>query len=427
MTALTNKPFRHKAATVILWLLLALPFVTYSLCVIHYSTNTPIMDDYDAVLDFTSSFINTQTPVDKISLLFSQHNEHRIVFDRVVFLGYYYLFREVDFRFFIIFGNLGWILTVVMLVVYVRNNFHLPLSRLLPIPYILLSFSHWENMFCAMAAIQNYWFVFFAVAFLISLSKDNVLMTGVLFPLALFTSGGGIVLYPLGNLFFLLRKKRQAFWSFFATSTTCMLLYFFNYHKPSIHPGIVETIVTPFSAAAYYFSFWGNLWTLPLGGISLLIGLIICSLSFYLAGNQRADRFLRLAICFIALVALAITLARSGFGVQQAMSSKYSLFPLLALACMYLFMITPISSSPAARRTFIMSSALIAVSFWGISVAFFVHNDFFSQMKIARHAGIAAFRNGDTNGLFYPDKERAGRMLLTADQQHIYHYRGELP
>ena len=118
---------------------------------------------------------------EKISLLFSQHNEHRIVFDRIVFLCHYYLFHEINFKVYIVFGNLGWILTTVMMVRYVQKNFQLPLTHLLPIPYLLLSFTHLENMFFAMAAIQNYWFVFFAVAFLMCLSMDKTFLLCALF------------------------------------------------------------------------------------------------------------------------------------------------------------------------------------------------------------------------------------------------------
>jgi hypothetical protein len=208
-------------------MIVIIPFILYGYYIIKYAINFPIYDDFDSVLNFTSAFTQVQTTEGKFALLFSQHNEHRLVLNRIVTLSYYYLFHEVNFKFFILFGNLGWILTTVMLGFYFRKKFHLSAGHLIPIPYLLLTSIHHENMFMATAAIQFYWFMFFSVAFLISLSKNKPLLYCSLFPIVIFIYGGGFVFYPLGILFLASRKKWKSLLWFSIISTTCTLLYFF--------------------------------------------------------------------------------------------------------------------------------------------------------------------------------------------------------
>ena len=431
MLSFTNKLSFPKINTIILWIIFVLPFVIYSLNIVWYATNIPFMDDYDAVLNFTSAFIQTQRLDEKITLLFSQHNEHRIVFDRVIFLGNYYLFHEVNFKSYIMFGNLGWMLTTMMLIVYFQKKFHLPLAYLLPIPYLLLSFNHSENMFFAMAAIQNYWFVFFSVAFLIFLSKDKPLLFCALFPVALFTSGGGIVLYPLGNLFLVLRRKWKSFMLFFMLSTLCVVFYFYNYSQPLDHPSIFDVVRAPFRSIAFFFFFLGNLFSLngasPLRAMSGPLGFTLFLLSGYIVIKRRGDHFLLLTIVFIILIAVTTTLARSGFGVLQATYSRYSLFPLLALVCIYISFITSISREVTAHRVVLVSTMLWAIFFWGIGVVYYEYTHYFLRVKNERIASIAVFSDGDMRYLLYPDKYRAAQILLTAEQQHIYNYRDQKP
>jgi hypothetical protein len=401
------------------WILFAVPFVVYSLCILRYAANIPYQDDYDAALDFTNTFIHVHKPVEQLVLLFSQHNEHRIVLDRVVFLSNYYLLQEINFKLSILIGNLGWILTPAILVSYFRKKYHLSLLHLLPIPYLLLSFTHWENMFFAMAGIQNYWFIFFSVAFIICLSEHKPLWFCPLFPIALFTSGGGIVLYALGNLFLVLQRRWRSFAWFFVVSTSCMLLYSYDYHKPPYHPSMLGALLTPLKSVTYFFYFWGNI--APFEHAPLAVGIILCLLSFYLGIRKYGNSFFQLAIGFIALVAITTTIARSGFGSRQALSSRYSMFPLIGMACVYTCLIISIAKRVALRRAFSVCALLGAISFWGIVGLRTEHNGFFQQVKNDRIASIVAFSNGDRGRLLYPDRDRAAHILQDAEQAHIYH------
>ena len=169
---MNKKSARRVFFTTIVWALFVLPFVVYVYYACSFSVNVPFWDDYGAVLAFMNNFVQAGALDAKLRLLFSQHNEHRLVFNRVVLLAQYFLIGKIDFKSLMIFGDLGWIMTVLVFVFRYKRKFRLPLLHLLPVPYVLLAFVQWENMFFATPSIQFYWFVLFSVVFFFCL-MDN--------------------------------------------------------------------------------------------------------------------------------------------------------------------------------------------------------------------------------------------------------------
>lgn len=408
--------------TIVLGLLFLIPLIGYSVVILRYAVDVPFQDDYDAILYFLNHFVEARTLQEKWMLLFVQHNEHRIVFDRIVALCYYTLFGEINFKSLIIFGNFGWLLTVIVLASHIRKKLGLSLIYLLPIPYILLSFGHWENMFFAMAALQNYWFVLFSVWFLICLSANKSLSCTVVFWAAMFTSGGGIVLYLFGNLYFVVTKRWKSLLLFFALSTLCVAIYFYGYQKPPYHPSIIATILNPLRTIEYFFAYWGNIGPWPLPQLYIAVGMVLSLLSIYLAIKGQGNIFWQLLIYYIALISVVTTLTRSGFGVFQAAASRYTLFPLLALVSIYIFIITSARVGMATRKIILAGTVVCAMLFWWANIFVVEHNHYFMTMKDERIASIVEFDKGKQGGLLYPEQERARQILLTAKKMHIYEY-----
>jgi hypothetical protein len=405
---------------------LAVPFVAYGLSILKYAVNIPIYDDFGAALRFTHLFIHAATAEERVKLIFSEHNEHRIVFCRLIFLSDYYVLHGINFRYCIILGNLGWVLTVVMLTLIFHRVFGLSLLQLLPIPFCLLSVIHVEAMFHATSALAMYWFILFSVAFLYCLSRFKCLGLCALFPVALFSFGGGLMLYPLGNLFLATQKRWKLAWTFFGLSTICIFVYFHNYIKPRGHPKLSEAVLQPFRTIAYVFVYMGNIWPHSLGNLTVIAlssatGLIICVLSIYIIVRRRSDDFLRLILGFVMLIAITGAVTRSGFGINQALSSRYAIYPLLALTCIYVYATT--SERLAPHTTVWVAIALCAVVYWGTTSAVYGKN--FAHTRDDRIANIEAFRKGDKHKLqkLYPSAESAAELLLTAERERIYDYR----
>lgn len=58
--------------------------------------NFPIADDYEAFFDFNNKFFALNGFWERIGLVFSQHNEHRIATLRIINLTYFYFFGKID-------------------------------------------------------------------------------------------------------------------------------------------------------------------------------------------------------------------------------------------------------------------------------------------------------------------------------------------
>lgn len=81
--------------------------VFYYLFVFKYAINIPFADDYDQQLAFIDSWINIDSTTEKIKLLFSQHNEHRLFTTRIIPLLSYELFGFIDMRHTMYVGNVA--------------------------------------------------------------------------------------------------------------------------------------------------------------------------------------------------------------------------------------------------------------------------------------------------------------------------------
>ncbi|MBE7415150.1 MAG: hypothetical protein HS130_07950 [Deltaproteobacteria bacterium] len=78
----------------------------YFFSIIHkYAANVPYGDDYSAILDFLLRYQDADGALQKLGMLFAQHNEHRIAFGNLATVAMYKLTGTVDFRSMIFFGN----------------------------------------------------------------------------------------------------------------------------------------------------------------------------------------------------------------------------------------------------------------------------------------------------------------------------------
>lgn len=152
---------------------IAVPVTVYALFVAAFAVNRPIGDDYHAVFGFLDSYLHADTWSDRMVLLFSQHNEHRIVFTRAVVLLDYYVFGAVNFRHLLFVGNLAVVLVVGLLGLVFRPQSKWKLLLFLPVPLLMLQPQSLKNMFYPMASLQNFYVVLFALAYLILLERRS--------------------------------------------------------------------------------------------------------------------------------------------------------------------------------------------------------------------------------------------------------------
>lgn len=324
--------------------LILLVGILYILTVLKYSVNMPYWDDYNAVIGFLNNYVEILGFWPTIDLILSHHNEHRIVFSRIVELVQFKLIGEVNFLYLIIIGNLGWFLVLAFLWKYASQR-GVTTTQFLPVVLFMLSFNHYELMTWAMASISQYYQVLFSIVAIYFLVTNKTIFALLFLIVSVFTVGGGVVLIPLFSLYFLLKRDWKNLGLTIGVSILVLLTYFvfLDYTKPGHHPSITETLLNPALLIAYVLSFIGSTLLTFMSGDAIyryavvFFGVFFLVLYAFIAKRLYKNQpFLFWLILFIIATATLTGLSRAGFGVGQALSSRYGIYSVLLLSVIYL-------------------------------------------------------------------------------------------
>jgi hypothetical protein len=336
-----------------------------------YAVNVAKWDDH-ALREFLFNFDKETTLSGKIYLLFKQHNEHRIVYDRIVTLLDYALTGKLNFRHLMLVGNLSLVGLLVIFVAILRHEKR-PALYALPVALLLFNLSQWENMFWGMAALQNFSVVLWVLGSLYFLSYTNRwTMAFLLAVLATLTSGNGMLIWPLGFMLLALqidgstdRLRQLLLWT--AGALLVVLLYFVGFEKPEGNPPDRGSIT---AISKSWLAFNGAAaeilpGTTALRNSTLLGGALILLTIFFLtaglwtyrsviltipnrfrrsvAGNTRlipaSTLFFWGSVVFLLATAAVVAWSRTGFGAELIITSRYKIYTLTLLALLYTYSI----------------------------------------------------------------------------------------
>ncbi|OGF51070.1 MAG: hypothetical protein A2231_13115 [Candidatus Firestonebacteria bacterium RIFOXYA2_FULL_40_8] len=337
----------------ILGLALLVPLVFYYLTVYLYAVNVPLSDDFPTVLGFLTSFFSLNSLSEKLRLLFSQHNEYRIVLSRLVSLLVYKINGVIDFRILIFTGNIMLLPALYAVYSSFKKNKD-KLKYFLPAVFVIAVPQFIGSIFWTTSALQNISCLAFSLITFALLKKEGALRTLTAFAfalLAVFSSGNGLLLLP-AVIFFLLitkRKKTAFYWS--AGTLFVLLGYFYGYTTP-VHEKVYYA-VNPLSIVEFFFIFLGSPVVFSVGYMKSLLGanaeLIIRSLSIISGGAviayfiyltkkkyYRANPVIFIVFILFFITAAAAAVTRSGIGPMQAFASRYRIIPLFLFALVYL-------------------------------------------------------------------------------------------
>ena len=391
--------------------LVALPVVVLTLIWKAYAVNIPKWDDH-ALRAFLFYVDQETTFSGKIYQLFRQHNEHRIVYDRIVTLLDYWVFGKLSYVHLMVVGNLS-LIGLLAVFAAALHRAGKPILYALPVALLLFNLSHWENMFWGMAALQNFSVVLWIIAAFYFLSYSN--RWGLAFTaavLATITSGNGLVVWPIGLLLIILRtfdhQTRRTSWQALRPLIGWLLggaviigLYFTGFEKPGdityTRPGIFDLLKG-------WFAFIGAAAeVIPLEpplGASIALGSLLTLLTFSIIGwtvwhnrlfliqalrnvvNPKAAAISQLpgissitlffwscAIFFLGTAAI-VAWARTVFGIDLLITSRYKPYSLSLLAVLYVYAVVTLRERQS--RWFMLSGALGGFIFAGLAYLSFL-------------------------------------------------------
>ena len=334
-------------------LLILIPIALYYFTVFLFAVNVPLSDDFPAVLGFLGSFLSAAGISEKLRLLFFQHNEHRIVVNKLLTLALYKITGVIDFKLLIYLGNLLLLPAIYGVYLSFKKNKD-KVKYFLPAVLIIMVPQFTGSIFWATSALQNISCLAFSILTLALLRKEGVFRSVYAFFLALLavlSSGNGLFILPAAIILLMLGKRKLAaiWWS---VGALLMLLgYFYGYAQPA-HEGIYYA-GNPLAVVEFFFCFigspvvlnvfymkslFGNNAKLLMLLLSGVLGAGVITYFIYLAKKKyykvNPVIFTMFILLFISAFAAAVT--RSGIGPMQAFASRYRLIPLFILALVYL-------------------------------------------------------------------------------------------
>jgi hypothetical protein len=243
-------------------ILLFLPILYFYWIIDIHIVDIPYIDDYD-LLQSIYDLTRDSNLLSKIKALFLQVNQHRFAYERIVMWLILKINGAENIRQQIIAGNF-FLLGVLFVFYKVLKNEGISWYYLIPISFLYFNLVYYENAHWGIASIQNTSIIFFALLSLYKIGSERrsdwwiALGSAVLLT---FISGNGILIWIIGALMLLLKKRYRnlAIWG--GTAALVLLFYFlFDYHF------INASGDSPFKHPIYNLSFF----LLFLGNILLL-------------------------------------------------------------------------------------------------------------------------------------------------------------
>lgn len=324
---------------------LALPALIALLYITIFGVNVVYYDQFELVPVIEKLYTGTLTPGD----LFAQHNEHRILFPRLVMLGllsltHYNTMAEMYFSWTVALITLG--LTFVLFRKYVGKT-ALLLPLFVPVAWLVFNLRQVDNLlwgwqmqiFMCVAA-------FVLSIYLLDRSRglDGSLAAAVASAvLATFSFVNGLLVWPAGIAFLILARgknclKECALWSL--AGAAVWIFYFIGWSSPSNHPSIFYAISNAPGAILYLLTNVGS----PLAwekshavavGFVLLAAIALTLAVLFWKKNLAPNAVWITFILFSLASSAACAVGRSGFGVDQALAPRYVTFTSLAVIGLY--------------------------------------------------------------------------------------------
>lgn len=351
------------ARCVVVIVLPLLPIVYVVALIARYGVNVPYADEFTLAPLLVKAHQHSLT----FSDLFTQHNEHRYFFPRLLFIAFAWLAKG-DLRAEMFFSVFLTVLVSFNLWLLVRKTIPGSAGQSLVLVFLfnVLLFSpvqaeNWTWGFQFPLFLCNY---LFSCALLVAVSNLGMWRKfGACLVLAFvgtFSFGGGVLLWALTFPVALISQrelgwKPRAIWvvAWICAGGGSVALYFFHYVKPPYHPPIAAS-GNPVDYFLYVAAFCGAHLSratrlepiMQAASIGIVLLLVYLGIMLYALRRFREFALVSQMLPWFALgaysllSALLAAAARIGFGVNQALDSRYTSFSLyLSIAAIALFVI----------------------------------------------------------------------------------------
>ncbi|RZJ58492.1 MAG: hypothetical protein EOO55_00440 [Hymenobacter sp.] len=328
----------------------AIPAIGALLFIITYAYNVPYMDSWELIFLLKKIYAHEGISLTELA---SQHNEHRILFPRIIMLCLA-RFSSWDARYEIYFGFLLLCISFYVIIIQVSKLYNVAESSserkyvfaglCLLISLVVFSLTQDENLLWGwqIQIFLNILAVLLGMLYLTNnevLGAKSVVLSAFCGIVATYSFANGIIFWPIGAVVLLVRMRQArnniyllVAWALIAV--VVIFLYMHNYVNPANHPPLTYVLHNPYSYVLYILTYLGapvvklRLAThvpASLGGlIGLLSVFVICYFLFKLKIFWKRHILFWHSLLLYTLLSGAITaVGRAASGVDQALSPRY--------------------------------------------------------------------------------------------------------
>ena len=329
--------------------------IFYFIC-IHFSYNFFYQDDYHLLSFVTISEDDSVGFQEKLKALWGLHNEHRIIFPRLITLLDYYLQGHIDWAALNVVSSLYY-LGIFCFFYKIIHKSKLNYWYILPVALLIFQPSAYQNFFWTISILQQVGSIFWAMLLFYSMVyfKPSKFWISLLLVFVLtFTHGNGLFAFGVGGLLLILQKRYKVLWIWISWMAVITFLYFYHYNTAQS-----SNITGSLSNLSRLIGFFGGFWGVCFERIfhstnhAITIGLTIFSILFVINArvisntlfsnyntkfeNYYSQKSLFLMACFLyfSITAGLVALSRSWSSMEAAFQNRYLHNSVITLVLLY--------------------------------------------------------------------------------------------
>ena len=363
-----------KTHNIIFGILSGILGIIYFAIVYKFTINIPIADDFIAIQNFLLKYIQSSSIQEKLSLLFSQHDLHRILFARLIIVLSHTFTGGLNYSLFIIIGNIMLMCICFFMYKTASNKAYIG-TYILLIVMIFLNGQNLDTSTWAMVSIANIGIIFLVMSSILCTlnTKRSLFYCGLaLSVLTIFSNGNGMLIIPsiAIGLFLLNRKKDMLF--FLCITLISVFLYFQNFtgtNRTSFE--FIDFVKGIPTIVNNFFMCVGIIFWIPSYKIfSFTVGLSCVSLFMFGIWKKwyKSNILLYAFLLFFYLSAAALAIAWFGSGeVVGALRYRIYFSPIIVLT---LFLLINNLKRPKTLFVYSFFSLILAFSLFSTVIYF---------------------------------------------------------
>jgi hypothetical protein len=347
------------------FLLIAGTLLYYWSVFFYYALDAGQADDFVDALWFFEIFSGQESWLDKLAVIALPNHEHVTIFNHLVYLAHYALFKQINFFHYMLIGHLIVLACCLLLAEWLQKSVGWWLALALACLFFLNLF-YWHASFWAMTALSNQAVVLFALLAARSFARNpDAIAKPLLWALLAVTTqfNGLLVLPALICSGFIVKKidggrqnwRQLLIWLGIFIVVTAAYIYYENPFAPDhlwryvvyTDPHNLKDYIKPFGANNY--SSVANVWRAPLAFLSMtgasvfnltawalaaLFGAVVLVLLWATGARSPAvpDRFWWAMLFFVVASITLVAIGRGlVFGPEAGLLYRYRMYSFLVL------------------------------------------------------------------------------------------------